>query len=178
MKKKIAFFNGRTFFWGIGLSYIFKLNGTSFWISNLLGTLIGFLLLLLIKKKNNNKIIKIICGFVLATIATSIFVHMGHTVYLKETPLWLLAFFPILCGAIASKSKEKPFEKVANIFFAAVLFMFVFKILSLIPQTKAENFLPFFPFEWGNILWGAITFALISITPIICLNDIKDKKEI
>jgi len=178
MKNKLAFFNGRTFFWGIGLSFIFKETGTFFWISNILGTIIGFLLLLLIKKKNDYKIIKVISGFVLATAACSVFVHMGHTVYLKETPLWMLAFFPILCGAIASKSKEKSFQKVANIFFATVLFMFLFKIISLVPQTKPENFLPLIPCELKNIIWCAFVFAIISITPIVCLNDISDKKNI
>lgn len=178
MKNKLAFFNGRTFFWGIGLSFIFKETGTSFWISNILGAILGFLFLLIIRKKNDYKVVKIISGFVLATAACAVFVHMGHTVYLKETPLWMLAFFPILCGVLASKSKEKPFQKVVTIFFAIVMFMFMFKIISLIPQTKPENFLPLMTVKWKSIIWGTITFAIISITPIICLNDISNKKEI
>lgn len=176
MKDKTSFFTSRSLFSGITISFIFGLCGSSFWISGIVGTLLGVILLLLVKKVNNSKIVKFITGFIFATLALIVLVNMGHTMYLRDTPLFFLTIFPVICVLIMSNSKSESLIKVANIFFIYSVFLFFLKILGLYSHIELDNLHPLIPINYKNILWGSIVYMLVGVVPILALNDISDKK--
>ncbi len=177
MGNKEAFFYSRVLFWGFGISLILNLTGTSFWISEILGTLLGFIVLLLVKNVNSSKILKKISGIVFAFFPAIILVNMGGTMYLRHTPNFLLAIFPILVGFMLSRLNKNGFKSSIFYMFVFSIILFLFAGAMLIPSAKPLHVLPF-SFDLPKILQGAGIFALTSVTPILCLNDMKDKKSI
>jgi len=178
MKSKMAYFNSRAFFTGIGISLICSISSTDFWISGIIGTILGVIALMLIKKKTENKIINSISGFILASIASIILVNMGHSLYLRETPVFILSIFPIIAAVIISKSGKKPLNMVLHIFFIYSIVLFFLKIAGLYLHINIENLHPLLKSNFKTILWGGILYAIIGIVPILTLNDTFDKKNI
>jgi hypothetical protein len=178
MSDKQAYFNGRSLFCGIGLSYLLRKTGTSFWIPFILGTLLGSIILLLVKNTNQNKLIKIISGFIMAILASSLLINMGFTLYLNETPVFILTVFACIGAFITSKSKKIPFRQVLFILFVYSLFLFILKIISLYPHINMENMLPQNALNLLDIIKYSIIFALFGTVPILSLNDLNDKKNI
>ncbi len=176
MKNKIAYFCGRCLFCGIGLSHLIVTTGTSFWISGILGTLIGLLVLIFIKKVNSNKIVKTVSGLVLIIMSCSILVNMGHTLYLKNTPVLILTLVPVFGAFLISKSKNEPYSKILTILFVYSIFTFICKMLSLAPYAEFENLYPMFQCDFMTVISSALAFALTGVVPIICLTDISDKR--
>ena len=147
MNNKMAYFNGRSMFCGIGISMLFSLTGSSFWIAGILGTIIGCLLLSFVKSVNDNKIIKTIGGFILATVSLIILVNMGHSLYLKETPLSILTIGALLPIYYISRSKKGPLKKTVYIFFIYSIILFFLKIIGLYSHISIENMLPIYPID-------------------------------
>lgn len=172
-----AFFNSRTLFWGFGISLILNQSNTSFWLCELVGMVVGFLIILLVKKTNDSKIIKAICGFVMSFLATIILVNMGGTLYLRETPIFILALLPIISGFIMSRSGISSLKKTLSLLFIFSIFMNLTEGGMLITKAHAENILPFI-FGTKGFFSGATIFTLASITPVLCLNDVSDKKNV
>lgn len=177
MGNKESFFYSRVLFWGFGISLIINLTGTSFWISELLGVLLGFIILLLVKNVNSSTIFKKISGFIFAFFSAIILVNMGGTMYLRQTPNFLLATFPVLVGFMLSRLNKDGFKRTIFYMFIFSIILFLFSGAILVPNAKPLNILPF-SFNLVKILQGAGVFALTSVTPVLCLNDMKDKKSI
>lgn len=177
MGNRDVFFYSRVLFWGFGISLILNLTGTGFWISELLGALISFVILLSVKKVNRSKLFKKISGFIFAFFATIILVNMGGTMYLRQTPQFVLAILPIIVGFMLSQSKESAYNRVVLLLFIFSIFMFFFAGAILSPSLKPANALPL-SFNFLNILKGTLIFVLTSITPVLCLNDFDDKKSL
>lgn len=178
MESRQSFFNGRALFWGFGISLLMRNTNTNFWIAELLGIAIGILILLMIKNTNQSKIVKTISGFTMAFLASTILVNMGGTLYLRETPTFVLALFPIVGCFIISRSREYPLKRTLLILFGYSIFMIVLRSVFLIKEARSENILPLFYFDYKGILYGASIFVLTSLTPILALNDLNDKKTI
>lgn len=177
MKNRMAFFNGRALFVGLGLSHILSMTGTDFWISCILGTLIGVIILSIIKNVNNYKILKMIVGFIFALLPCCILVNMGHSLYLKNTPVLVLAFTAVLGAFIIGQSEKSAITKASFIFYIYSMFLFWGKFLFLQPYVRPENLLPSFTVGAGRIIKSSFIFALTGVVPILGLNDLKDKKE-
>lgn len=177
MENKVAFFYSRVLFWGFGISSILNLTGTGFWIAELLGAVLGFLILLVVKKTFDAKWFRIITGCVFAFLATIIITNLGGTMYLKETPNYILAFLPLVAGFIVAQTRLQAYNKTVFILFAFTMFMFFVTNGILLPSVKPDNLLPL-SFGIKNVLIGAVIFTLSSITPVLCLNDFKDKKNL
>lgn len=178
MADRMSYFNSRALFSGICISYIFRLTGTSFWISYILGIILGVIVLLLIKKVNNCKLVKSFTGFIFALLSGSVLVNMGHTLYLKETPVIFLTVLPLIAAFIISNSKKDALKKCAFIFFAYSILLFFLKILGLYGHINIENLYPVFTSSVKDILIGALVVMLVSVVPVLSLNDISDKKNI
>ena len=178
MESRQSFFNGRALFWGFGISLLLKLTNTNFWISELLGTAIGLIILMLVKKTNESKIVKTLSGFSMAFLASTILVNMGGTLYLRETPTFVLALFPIIGCFIVSRSKEYSLKRTLLILFCYSVFMITLGSLFLTKEARLENIFPLFHFDYKGIVLGAILYVLTSVTPILTLNDMSDKKTI
>lgn len=177
MENREVFFYSRVLFWGFGLSLIINITGTGFWIAELLGAAISFLILFFVKRTNNSKILKTISGLVFAFLATAIVANMGGTMYLKETPNIILAFLPLIVGFIIGKSRPEAFKKIVFMLFIYSLFIFVGASTILLSNVNIENVLPF-SFRIKDILLGAAVYVLTSVTPVLCLNDFEDKKSL
>ncbi len=177
MGNKEAFFYSRFLFWGFGLSLILNVAGTGFWISELLGAVLSFLILALVKKTNNALWFKRATGFIFAFLATIVIANLGGTMYLKQTPNVFLVSVPLICGFIVSKTRETPFKKTIFILFVYSLFMFFASSGILANHVNLENLLPQI-YDIKGVLLGAVIFILTSVTPILCLNDYKDKKSV
>ena len=177
MKTRTSYFFGRSLFYGIGLSYLFKLTKSNFWIAFLMGTILGILILYFIKNTNNNKIIKNISGIVLTIITSVILINFAHTLYLENTPLLFLTVFTLILCYIMSKCENSAITRVAQILFIYSIFSFLFEVLSLVPHVKINNIYPLFNSSILDTLWGIVVFALISTTPIIVLDSESSSKE-
>lgn len=178
MADRMSYFNSRALFSGICISYIFRLTGTSFWISYIIGIILGVIVLLLIKKVNNCKLVKSFTGFIFALLSGSVLVNMGHTLYLKETPVIFLTVLPLIAAFIISNSKKDALIKCVFIFFVYSILLFFLKILGLYGHINIENLYPVFTSSVKDILIGALVVMLVSVVPVLSLNDISDKKNI
>ncbi len=178
MESRQSFFNGRALFWGFGISLLMRNTNTNFWIAELLGTAIGLIILLLVKRTNESKIVKMLSGFSIAFLAATILVNMGGTLYLRETPTWILALFLLLGCFIIAKSKEYSLKRTLFLLFCYSIFMIVLGSIFLTKEAGMENIYPLFYFDYKGILYGALLYVLTSVTPILALNDIKDKKAV
>ena len=56
--------------------------------------------------------------------------------------------------------------------------MIVLGSIFLTKEAGMENIYPLFYFDYKGILYGALLYVLTSVTPILALNDIKDKKAV
>lgn len=177
MENRQVFFFTRTLFWGFGLSLILNMAGTSFWISEVLGLIVGLIILLFVKKVNTSKLVRTLSGFSIALLATMILVNMGGTLYLRDTPNWLLGIVPILAGLIIGASRKESLKRTLLVLFIYAFFIYLSGTIILSMNAKPDNLLPFTP-EFGGILKGAAIFTLTSITPVLSLGDIEDKKSL
>ncbi len=178
MGNKQGFFNCRSLFWGLGIGLIIDKVGTGFWISMILGLLMGVITLLLIKSKNNLRIVEIINGFLFTILSTAILAFMSSTLYLNETPDLVLVVVAVLGCMISSSIRNNSWKSYTYIIFCVSLFLFFTSQALLLKDAIPDNILPFFNTNLKSILYGALIFYLYSITPLIALNDISDKKKL
>lgn len=176
MNGKNIYFNCRSLFWGIGLTVILRMTGTGFWVSCLIGMIIGIIILSLVKNTNNSKFIQSIIGFMMAFYAAVILVNMGGTMYLKNTPIFVLAIPPVITAYLISINRKEPLKKTLSILFYGAFFLCALGSLILLKDVNMENLYPIFYYNLKDILLGAIVFALFSVTPVISLNDTMSKK--
>lgn len=176
MKDRRSYFLSRSIFNGISISYLLLVSGTSFWISGLLGTLFGIIIIKLYNIKTY-KFIKLIANISILFISFSILVNIGHSLYLRNTPIWLIALIPALGTIIMSGSKKKPLISSIHIFFIYSIFLFILAMLGLIPHVNINNMRPIFQENIGKILIGCLTFTLSGILPIISNNEIFENKK-
>ena len=177
MKDKNTYYLSRAFFSSIGMSLIFTNCLTSFWISEILGIIISVIILYFIRP-NNTKILKIIVGFLMSLISMIILVNMGHTLYLNETPIFVLSLLPVIAVYILSKCEKKAFNKIGAIFFVCSIVLFALKILGLSPHFMVDNLKPYGLVGIKEIILGTLIFVSISITPIIYLDESNNRHEL
>lgn len=177
MENRQVFFYSRALFWGFGLSLILNTVGSSFWISELIGLVIGFAILYFLKDVNPPKWIKTSAGIILTFIATAILVNLGGTLYLRSTPNLLLGGAPLLAAFVMSKSKNNSMKRTLFILFMYSMFMSITAAGILSSYARIENVLPI-EIDVVKIIKGALIFVLSSVAPVVCLNDFKDKKSL
>lgn len=175
MENRQVFFFTRTLFWGFGLSLILNLSGTSFWISEIIGTILGLIILLFVKKTNSSKIVRSISGFTIALFSIVILVNMGGTLYLRNTPNWLLALIPIIGSLIISVSRKESLKRTLLILFTFAFIIYFAGSAILSVNAKTDNLLPFTP-ELEGIIKATVVFVVTSLTPVLALGDMEDKK--
>ncbi len=178
MENKQGFFNSRSLFWGLGISLTIRVTSTSVWISMLLGLLMGIITLMLIKNKSNSNLIKTLTGLIFTILSISILAFMSSTLYLNETPGFILVVVGVIACYIISSIRNNSWKSFLNIMFFTSIFLFFTSEGLLLKDTLIENILPIFNTKISSILYGGLIFYLYSITPVITLNDIDDKKNL
>lgn len=176
MKDRQGYFNVRSLFWGLGISIICDVAKTSFWISVIIGMILGVLTLLVVNKTNETKCAKFISGFVFAILSALILSYMGSTLYLKETPVWLLVLVALIGSFIISGSRDFPYKRTVYLLFIVAIATFLCSHVLLLKEALPDNLLPMFNTSSKNVICGALIFYLYSVTPLLALNNMDNKR--
>lgn len=169
------FLLARPLFLGFGIYKIIHDVGSYFWISIIIGIILGLFINILFKKLSTIKFLKIIISIILLVYGSYSLTNAISTLYLNETPK-IIILLALLLIIIYSRSKHKTtIFKVANILFIINIGLFIFTLLSLLPLVDITNFTPSNDFVLNNILLSSLYFALLSTLPYITLPDFKEK---
>ena len=179
MKNKSFEYNSLSFlittplFLGIGFIKIIRDVGNDFWISIIIGILLGLIINQILKllPKNNNKPLFILINFIILLIITSSLTRSISHLYLNKTPDYFIFIPFLLVMYYASTKKDDVIFKVANIILFINIFLFIFSSILLIPLFKIDNLMPFFgDSSILNIIYSGIDFALLSTIPLMLLS--------
>ena len=179
MKNKSFEYNSLSFlittplFLGIGFIKIIRDVGNDFWISLIIGILLGLIITQILKllPKNNNKPLFILINFIILLIITSSLTRSISHLYLNKTPDYFIFIPFLLVMYYASTKKDDVIFKVANIILFINIFLFIFSSILLIPLFKIDNLMPLFgDSSILNIIYSGIDFALLSTIPLMLLS--------
>lgn len=180
----IAFLLPIAMFFGIGLSNIVTEAKESFWISILIGVILGSLIILgFLKIFNSNKdislfesckksksIFYIIISLVFLYIGISILTNFIISIYLTEINPIIIAI-PLLFMMLYATSKGKVIVARVSVLILVLSALFAFGIiLNLTPEFETTNYLPLFNIKFPTILLQGINFAIYSSSPLILLG--------
>ena len=160
-------------FLGIGFIKIIRDVGNDFWISIIIGILLGLIINQILKAlpKNNNKPLFILINFIILLIITSSLTRSISHLYLNKTPDYFIFIPFLLVMYYASTKKDDVIFKVANIILFINIFLFIFSSILLIPLFKIDNLMPLFgDSSILNIIYSGIDFALLSTIPLMLLS--------
>lgn len=164
-------------FMGVGFSKIIKNVGSDAWISILIGTIMGLGINFIIKSmpREDNKFFKLLYSICFLVIGTMLIGKLVSSIYLSRTPTYIV----LIPGAYliyytALKGRETLY-KSAGILVYLHIFLFLCAAFTLVPTIKVDYFLPVMTNSISKILLSALDFALISTSPMILVDDFKEK---
>ena len=179
----MAFLLPITMFFGIGLSNIVTISKESFWISIIIGIILGSLIILgftkIFNKNQNDSLVNsnklksvgyIIISIIFIYIGISILTNFIISIYLTEINPILISL-PLLLLILYATSKEK--EVIARVLVIVTVLSMLFAlgiILNLTPAFKITNYLPLFNVKFSSILMQGISFAIYSSSPLILMG--------
>jgi len=172
-----------TMFFGVGLSNISIHSQESFWISIIIGIILGSFIVYGYSKiieKNSNSVIEnsskkkifvyILISLVFIYIGIAILTNLITSIYLTEINPILLALpllFLLLYGAFKGKII---IARIAVLILILALFLALSIILNLIPEVEIKNYLPLFNNSIWSILLQGFNFACYSSAPLMLLS--------
>lgn len=169
----LLFLLARPLFLGFGIYKIINDAGAYYWISIILGILLGLILNQIYKSLSNVKVLNKIISIILLVYCFYSLTSAVSTLYLNQTPK-IIILGALLLVVIYSRSKtEYTILKLANIFFIINISLFIFTILSLVPFINYQNFEFTNNFSIFKILSSAIYFGFLSTLPYITVPDFK-----
>lgn len=169
----LLFLLARPLFLGFGIYKIINDAGAYYWISIILGILLGLILNQIYKSLSNVKVLNKIISIILLVYCFYSLTSAVSTLYLNQTPK-IIILGALLLVVIYSRSKtEDTILKLANIFFIINISLFIFTILSLVPFINYQNFEFTNNFSIFKILSSAIYFGFLSTLPYITVPDFK-----
>ena len=177
MKDYKSYFLGRVLFIGIGMSYIFTTSGSLFWISEIIGYLLGLIIIKRIKQFNNYKYINQINLTIFCFILGIIFVNLSHTLYLDDTPLFLITSITMISAYLISLIKDKAFNRMGNILFKISIIIILMTFILLIPYINLEYIKPLTINKYSSIIYSTILYVVFSLYPVLAINN-SDQKNI
>ena len=179
----LAFLLPITMFFGVGLSNISIHSKESFWISLIIGIILGSFIVIGFNKifKNNNQalvesaskgksIFYIIISLIFIYIGISILINLITSIYLTEINPILLAL-PLFGLIMYSAFKGKVI--VARISVIILVFCLILAgsiILSLVSSVQIKNYLPLFNDSFLTVFLQGINFAVYSTAPLLLLS--------
>ena len=167
---KLAYFNMRALFMGIGISKILSLSKEYTLISILIGTVLGVIFLYFYKNHLNNKFINIIVNSSLILIGLMILINMISSHYLNDTPKLIIGFPLLLLLLYVSNKKYKVLLRLSNILFVINICIFFISFLSLIPHIDFSSFY-YTNTSFIKVLLGSLYYMLLSITPTLVVKN-------
>lgn len=172
--KFLNYFNMRSFFLGVGLSRILSSTKEMFFISIILGTILGIIILKLMNISIKKRMINVLICSILFIMALIILSNMISSMYLTEMPKLMVGIPIIIVILYTLKQQEKVIFKITNILIVINILFFVLSIIALIPYIKLINF-SYTDVHISNILLSSLEYAFLSTTPIIISKDEKFK---
>ena len=167
------FILARPLFLGFGIYKIINNVGSYFYISIILGIILGLFINNVLKKIANINLLKIIISVAILIYGSYSLTNSISTLYLNQTPK-IIILVALLLIIIYSRNKNKEnIFKVANILFIINIGLFIITLLSLFPLINIENFTPTNNFSISNILTSALYFSLLSTLPYMMLPSFK-----
>lgn len=179
----LAFLLPITMFFGVGLSNISIHSKESFWISLIIGIILGSLIAsgfnkvfkrnsqALVESANKFKsIFYIIMSLIFIYIGVSILINLITSIYLTEINPILLAL-PLLGLILYSAFNGKVI--VARISVIILVFCIILAgsiILSLVSSVQIKNYLPLFNDSFVTVFLQGINFAVYSTSPLLLLS--------
>ena len=170
---KLAYFNMRALFMGIGIFKILSLSKEYTLISILIGTVLGVIFLYFYKNHLNNKFINIIVNSSLILIGLMILINMISSHYLNDTPKLIIGFPLLLLLLYVSNKKYKVLLRLSNILFVINICIFFISFLSLIPHIDFSSFY-YTNTSFIKVLLGSLYYMLLSITPTLVVKNNDD----
>lgn len=177
MKKEFNFlnyFNMRSFFLGIGLSRIISSTKEMFFLSIILGTILGILILKVFNMTLKNRMINVVITSIFFVISLMVLSNMISSMYLTEMPKLMVGIPIIIVIIYILKQQEKVIFRITNVLIVINITLFVISIFALLPYVKLINF-SYSNTSINNILMSALEYALLSTTPIFISKDEKHK---
>lgn len=179
----MAFLLPITMFFGVGLSSIVRSSLESFWISVIIGIILGSLIVAGFSKifnrdKDKNlttssklkSIGYILISLIFIYIGISILTNFIISIYLTEINPILIAI-PLLLIMFYASCKGKVVVARVSVLIAVLSMIFALGIiLNLTPEFKITNYLPLFNVKFQTVLMQGISFAIFSSSPLVLLG--------
>lgn len=175
---KSSYFNSRALFIGYGLSLLFKMSHHDILFSILLGFVLGLIFLFAFNDKKDYKLIKFVTTILLSVIVFISIINLTKTLYLENTPLVLIICFSLIVVYYISSIKNKAWNKLTSILYVISLVMFVIIFLGLSIHIRIDYLRPIKIIDFKDVIKSSLMFFIISICPIIRLNEKDNKKEL
>ena len=175
---KSSYFNSRALFIGYGLSLLFKMSHHDILFSILLGFVLGLIFLFAFNNKKDYKLIKFVTTILLSVIVFISIINLTKTLYLENTPLVLIICFSLIVVYYISSIKNNAWNKLTSILYVISLVMFVIIFLGLSVHIRIDYLRPIKIIDFKEVFKSSLMFFIISICPIIRLNEKDNKKEV
>lgn len=175
---KSSYFNSRALFIGYGLSLLFKMSHHDILFSILLGFVLGLFFLFAFNNKKDYKLIKFVTTILLSIIVFISIINLTKTLYLENTPLILIICFSLIVVYYISGIKNNAWNKLTSILYVISLVMFVIIFLGLSVHIRIDYLRPIKIIDFKDVIKSSLMFFIISIYPIIRLNEKDNKKEL
>ena len=175
---KSSYFNSRALFIGYGLSLLFKMSHHDILFSILLGFVLGLIFLFAFNNKKDYKLIKFVTTILLSVIVFISIINLTKTLYLENTPLVLIICFSLIVVYYISSIKNNAWNKLTSILYVISLVMFVIIFLGLSVHIRIDYLRPIKIIDFKDVIKSSLMFFIISICPIIRLNEKDNKKEV
>ena len=163
----LNYFNMRSLFLGIGISKILIQANEYFYISIILGTILGTIILYLMRhfslKKN---ILNVVIAAFFIIIGLNNLINMISTMYLTEMPKIMVGIPLILLLIYILSKRDVVIFRVGNILLVLNLILYILSNLALIPLVSLDNF-SYTNTPLSNILISAVEYALYSAVPVL-----------
>ncbi len=163
----LNYFNMRSLFLGIGISKILIQANEYFYISIILGTILGTIILYLMRhfslKKN---ILNVVIAAFFIIIGLNNLINMISTMYLTEMPKIMVGIPLILLLIYILSKRDVVIFRVGNILLVLNLILYILSNLALIPLVSLDNF-SYTNTPLSNILISAGEYALYSAVPVL-----------
>ncbi len=175
---KSSYFNSRALFIGYGLSLLFKMSHHDILFSILLGFVLGLIFLFAFNNKKDYKLIKFVTTILLSVIVFISIINLTKTLYLENTPLVFIICFSLIVVYYISSIKNKAWNKLTSILYVISLVMFVIIFLGLSVHIRIDYLRPIKIIDFKDVIKSSLMFFIISVYPIIRLNEKDNKKEL
>lgn len=165
------YFLTRSLFVGIGLSYFLNLSGGNILIPFLLSSILGVITLYF---KSNS--IKEVYAIFICIFASSSLINLSHSLYLNDTPIFVLTLFTFTCTLIIGLSNKKTINKTAYYLFFPCIFLTLLEFILLLPSFSFENFTDAGNISIKNTLFSSMYLYIVSISPSYLVDDMDKTK--